>query len=176
MRRLLGVLRDDPDATQLAPQPDLASLPMLVDRFRQSGLDVTWTEEGPVRPVPPAIGLTAYRLVQESLTNVLHHAGPTRAEVRIVFRPESLELVVANELAGTRPRAGAASTGLGLLGMRERVGLLDGRMTAGPTPSGGFRVRVEIPLESAPVDQLREGRQDEWPPHPSGPDVPEAIA
>jgi signal transduction histidine kinase len=172
MRRLLGVLRDDPSAAELAPQPGLASLPMLIDRFRESGLDVTYTEEGTIRPMPPAVGLTAYRVVQESLTNVLHHVGSTRVDVRIAVSPEALELVVANE-SGSRPsRPAAASTGLGLLGMRERVSLLDGRMTAGPTSSGGFRVQVEIPIGWASVDPARRGGQDEWRPQPtSGPDA-----
>jgi signal transduction histidine kinase len=177
MRRLLGVLRDDPNAVGLAPQPELASLPTLIDRFRESGLDVSYTEEGTIRPMPPAVGLTAYRVVQESLTNVLHHAGPTRVDVRIAFNPGALELVVANEPGSTPPRPAAASTGLGLLGMRERVSLLDGRMTAGPTPPGGFRVQVEIPIEWASVDPARRGGQDEWRPQPtSGPDASEGSA
>jgi signal transduction histidine kinase len=177
MRRLLGVLRDDPSAADLVPQPELASLPILIDRFREAGLDVSYTEEGTIRPMPPAVGLAAYRVVQESLTNVLQHAGPTRVEVRIAFNPGALELVVANEPGSTPPRPAAASTGLGLLGMRERVSLLDGRMTAGPTPSGGFRVQVEIPVESASVDLAQHGGQDEWQPQPaSGPDVPERGA
>lgn len=175
MRRLLGVLRDDPNAAELAPQPELASLPILIDRFRESGLDVTYTEEGAIRPMPPAVGLTLYRVVQESLTNVLHHAGPTRVDVRIAFSPEALELVVANEPGSTPPRPAPASTGLGLLGMRERVSLLGGRMTAGPTPPGGFRVQVETPIEWASVDPARRGGQDEWRPQPtSGPDAPDA--
>ena len=170
MRRLLGVLRDDPSAAALAPQPGLTSLPMLIDRYRESGLDVTYTEEGTIRPMPPAVGLTAYRVIQESLTNVLHHAGPTRVDVRIAFNPEALDVVVANERGSTPSRPAAASTGLGLLGMRERVSLLDGRMTAGPTAPGGFRVQVQIPIEPAGVEPARRRGQDEWRPLPtSGP-------
>ncbi|MGH2466712.1 MAG: sensor histidine kinase [Candidatus Limnocylindrales bacterium] len=177
MRRLLGVLRDDPSAAERAPQPDLASLPTLIDRFRESGLDVTYTEEGTIRPMPPAVGLTAYRAVQESLTNVLDHAGPARVDVRMAFSPEVLEVVVANEPGSTPPRPAAAFAGLGLLGMRERVSLLDGRMTAGPTPSGGFRVQVEIPIEWARVDPARRRGPDERGPQPtSGPDVSEGSA
>jgi signal transduction histidine kinase len=177
MRRLLGVLRDDPSAAELAPQPELASLPILIDRFRKSGLDVSYTEEGTIRPMPPAVGLTAYRVVQESLTNVLQHAGPTRVDVRIAFNPEALELVVANEPGSTPPRPAAASTGLGLLGMRERVSLLDGRLMAEPTPPGGFRVQVEIPIAWASVDPARLGGQDELRPQStSGPDGSEGSA
>ena len=147
MRRLLGVLRDDPNAAALAPQPGLASLPTLIDRFQGSGLDVRYVEEGAVRAVPAAVGVTAYRVVQEALTNVLHHAGPTRVDVHLGFGPAALEVVVANEPGDTPPGPKPASTGLGLLGMRERIGLLDGRMTAGPMPHGGFQVHVEIPVE-----------------------------
>jgi signal transduction histidine kinase len=148
MRRLLGVLRDDPNAAALAPQPELASLPMLIDRFRRSGLQVDYAEDGEVGPVPPGVGLTAYRVVQESLTNVLNHAGFTPVEVRVARSAEAVKLVVANEPGRTPPRPAGAATGLGLLGMRERVGMLHGHMTAGHTPSGGFRVEVELPIES----------------------------
>jgi signal transduction histidine kinase len=116
-------------------------------------------------------------VVREALTNVLHHAGPTRVDVRVAFSPEALELVVANEPGSAAPRPAAASTGLGLLGMRERVSLLDGRMTAGPTLPGGFRVEVQIPIEWASVDAARRGGQDEWRPQPtSGPDGSEGSA
>lgn len=171
MRRLLAVLRDDPDAAQLAPEPELASLPTLIDGFRESGLDVSYAEAGTIRPMPPAVGLTAYRVVQESLTNVLHHAGPTHAEVRIVFLADVLELVVINEPGVRPPRPAGATPGLGLLGMRERVGLLDGRMTAGPTPPGGFRVHVEIPVRAPMADPELRARQAEWQRAPAnGPD------
>ena len=172
MRRLLGVLRDEPNAADRAPQPELASLPALIDRFREAGLHVSLTEEGAARAIPAAVGLTAYRVVQESLTNVLHHVGPTRVDVRLTFLPEHLEVEVVNEPgAGTsRPRGAAAGAGLGLVGMRERVGLLDGRMTAGPTPSGGFRVHVELPTDgvsSEPESPLEADSARQ-------PDVPDA--
>jgi len=146
MRRLLGVLRDDPDAPGMAPQPDLAAVPALIDGFRDAGLTIDHEVEGVVRPVPPAVGLTAFRVLQESLTNVLHHAGATRVVVRVAFRPEALAILVANEPGQRRnPQARTDRQGLGLVGMRERVGLLGGRMVAGPTPDEGFRVEVEIP-------------------------------
>lgn len=146
MRHLLGVLRDDPDADRLAPQPGLDSVPALIERFREAGLTVDHRVDGLPRAVPQAAGLTAYRVVQESLTNVLHHVGPTRVESRITFLPYGLGIVVVNE-PGSRPPAppDPERTGLGLVGMQERVGLLGGRMTAGPTAAGGFEVRVEIP-------------------------------
>ncbi len=147
MRRLLGVLRDEPTAGKVAPPPELASLPQLIDGFRAAGLDIAYREEGSIRPLPPAVGLTAYRVVQESLTNALHHAGPTHVDVRVDFRLEALGLVVANEPGAAAAIPSPAAPGLGLLGMRERVSLLGGRMTAGPTSSGGFRVQVELPIE-----------------------------
>ena len=146
MRRLLGVLRDDPEATQLAPQPDLASVPMLIERFRESGLGIDYHAEGVAWPVPPAVGLVAYRVVQESLTNVLHHAGTTHVDVRIRSNAGALDVAVVNEPGARSPRPAGATSGLGLLGMRERINLLAGRMVAGPTPEGGFRVEVEIPV------------------------------
>ncbi len=152
MRHLLGVLRDDPDAAQLAPQPGLAAIPTLIERFRDAGLSVSYLEDGTPRAVQPGVGLTAYRVVQESLTNVLHHVGPTRVEVRVTFLPFGLGLVVTNE-PGQRPVAPSLDErrGLGLLGMRERVGLLGGKMVAGPNASGGFTVEVEIPDGTRPT-------------------------
>jgi signal transduction histidine kinase len=172
MRRLLGVLRDDPDAAEPAPQPGLATLPALIERFRDSGLDVAWTEEGTIPALPPAVGVTAYRVVQESLTNVLHHAGPTHVEVGIVLNDDTLKLVVNNDPGARPPRSAGATQGLGLLGMRERVGMLEGRMSAGPTPEGGFRVRVEIPVRAPTADPDLQAAGNEWLPGPaSGPDA-----
>jgi signal transduction histidine kinase len=151
MRRLLGVLRDEPDAAQLAPQPDLEAVPELIEGFGKSGLVIEHRVDGVARPVSPAVGLTAYRVVQESLTNVLHHVGPTRVEVRVAFTPDTLGISVRNDPGSQRPAvATGPQRGLGLVGMRERVGLLGGRMAAGPTPDGGFAVRVEIPDRAWP--------------------------
>jgi signal transduction histidine kinase len=153
MRRLLGILRDDPDAPRLAPQPDLAAVPALVDGFREAGLAVEMRIDGTPRPLPPAVGLTAYRVVQESLTNVLHHVGPTHVRVGIRLGDDALAILVENTPGASRPAASPGDRqGLGLLGMRERVGLLGGRMVAGPMPDGGFRVRVELPIR-APLAQ-----------------------
>lgn len=170
MRRLLGVLRDDPDAEQLAPQPELASLPALIDRFRASGLDVRYAEERANRPVPAAVGLTAYRVVQEALTNVLHHAGPTRVEVRVGIEADVLKLFVVNDPGARPPRAAGTSPGLGLVGMRERVGLLDGQIDAGPTPQGGFQVAVELPVRAATAEPDLQVRRE----HGRPPAAPEA--
>ena len=174
MRRLLGVLRDDPEATQLAPQPDLASVPVLIERFRESGLDIDYHAGEIASPVPPAVGLAAYRVVQESLTNVLHHAGPAHVDVRVHSNVGALDVSVVNEPGARPPRPAGVTTGLGLLGMRERVSLLDGRMVAGPTPQGGFRVEVTIPVRAPMADPDVRARKDEWPPaHPTESDPAE---
>lgn len=150
MRRLLGVLRDDPDAAQLAPQPEVAAVPQLIDRARESGLDVRYEISGTPVTLPSAVGLTAYRVVQESLTNVLHHAGPTLVAVRLAYAPGALRIEVANERGSAPPLPRPGGTpGLGLVGMRERVSLLGGRMAAGPSSDGGFRVAVELPTAVA---------------------------
>ena len=149
MRQILGVLREGPDAAEGASQPELASLPALLEQFRAAGLDVAYGEDGTVRAVPPAVGLTAYRVVQESLTNVLHHAGITHVDVHVGYRPDGIELDIQNVAGTGTPRPATGGTGLGLVGMRERVNLLGGQLTVGPTPEGGFRVHVEIPTKRA---------------------------
>jgi len=175
MRRLLGVLRDDPEAAALAPQPNLASVPMLIERFRQSGLDIAYRPDEFPTSLPPTVGLAAYRVIQESLTNVLHHAGPTRVEVSVGFNGRSLDVAVTNEPGSRPPRPATSTSGLGLLGMRERISLLNGRMAAGPTPRGGFRVRVEIPVPGPTPDPHPE--QDGWPAvPPNASDVAEGSA
>ncbi len=146
MRRLLGVLRDGPEAAATAPQPEVDAIPELIEGFRGAGLSIGLAVDGPSRRLEPVVSLTAYRVVQESLTNVLQHAGTTSARVRIAYGTGVLGLEIAND-----PGAGPAATpprpsrGLGLVGMRERVGLVGGTMWAGPVPTGGFLVRVEIP-------------------------------
>ncbi|HET7181307.1 MAG TPA: histidine kinase [Candidatus Limnocylindrales bacterium] len=151
MRQILGVLREGPEAAEGASQPELASLPALLEQFRAAGLDVAYGEDGTVRAVPPAVGLTAYRVVQESLTNVLHHAGITHVDVHVGYRPDGIELDIQNVAGTGTPRPATGGTGLGLVGMRERVNLLGGQLTVGPTPEGGFRVHVEIPTKRADV-------------------------
>ena len=140
MRGLLGVLRDDDAPAE--PQPGLAELPALADRMRAAGLDVQIAVADDVR-VPPAVGLTVYRVVQEALTNVARHAG-SRATARAAVDPvpQGLEVLVTN--TGTTPAA-APSYGRGLTGMRERVETAGGTLEAGPVPTG-WRVRAVLPL------------------------------
>jgi signal transduction histidine kinase len=140
MRRLLGVLRGTQDA-DLQPQPGLDQLPVLVEQVRCSGLDVNVRHDGHPRPLPPGLDLTAYRVVQESLTNVLRHAGARRADIWLGWSTDRLIVAVTDDGAGAPGPAGR-----GLLGMAERVALYGGSVDAGPAQQGGFAVRAELPL------------------------------
>ncbi len=150
MRALLGVLRDG-SAEQYGPQPDVDAVPALVEDVRASGLDVDLLVEGEPRPMAAGPQLAAYRIVQESLTNVLKHAGPdTRAWVRLHWRDDALELSVLDD--GRGAAAGVAADdghGQGLRGMRERAQLHRGRVEAGPRAGGGWRVHAVLPLGGA---------------------------
>ena len=143
MRRLVGMLRSDQE-DPLAPQPGLRDLPLLVDQVREAGLPVELTVEGESRELPVGLELSAYRIVQEALTNALRHAGEARATVRVRYAQDSLELEIADDGAGaTEPAAGG---GHGLVGMRERVALYGGRFEARRGVAGGFAVRVALPI------------------------------
>jgi signal transduction histidine kinase len=144
MRRLLGMLRADDETLALAPQPSLAGLEALAAQVREAGLPVELQVEGEPRELPPGIDLSAYRIVQEALTNVLKHAGP-RASARVLVRygDDQVEVEVADDGAG---EANAETGGHGLLGMRERVTVFGGAFESGPRPDGGFAVRAYLPL------------------------------
>jgi signal transduction histidine kinase len=144
MRRLLGVLGSGDEPAAMAPQPTLAGLDALVDRSRRAGLPVTLRVEGERRPLPAGAEAAVYRVVQEALTNALKHAGAAPTEVVLRWAPEALEVVVAD-----RGRGGGAelpSGGHGIVGMRERVRVYGGELSALPRPEGGFVVRARIPL------------------------------
>jgi signal transduction histidine kinase len=142
IRRILGVLRND-GAAAYQPAPGLVDLGRLVGDFEDAGLPVAVTVEGTPDGLPPGVDLTAYRIVQEALTNVLKHAGPAHACVAITYRPGALALRITDDGRGVRgtPTEG----GHGLLGMRERVGVYGGVITAAPRVGGGFGVAVELP-------------------------------
>ena len=142
MRRLVGMLRSD-SGDPLAPQPGLADLPTLVTQVREAGLPVELHVQGERRELPVGIELSAYRIVQEALTNALKHAGEASATVNVRYGSDSLELEIADDGAGAA--APVTSGGHGLVGMRERVALYGGRLDAGRRPSGGFSVRVLLP-------------------------------
>lgn len=146
MRRLLGVLRTEPDR-DLSPQPGLSSLGDLISQMMEAGLDVDLQHEGEEREVPSSIGLNAYRIIQESLTNAVKHAGPgARAEVEIRFSDEQLRIEVCDDGRGAAEALRDNGSGQGIMGMRERVALLGGTFSAGPMAGGGYRVVATIPL------------------------------
>jgi len=142
LRRLLTVLRSE---GELSPQPDLRAIDELVESARRTGLAVTVHESGVARPVDAAVGLAAYRVVQESLTNVIKHAGARRADVRLAFEDRNLVVSVCDDgRAASHPNG----DGHGLIGMRERVAVLGGSLEAGPRETGGFAVRACLPLDA----------------------------
>ena len=155
MRRMLGLLRlgrepgEHDESDTLRPLPGLEGLPDLISRVRSAGLPVTLTVEGEPRALPHGVALTAYRIVQESLTNALKHAGPARAAVTVGFTPEAVRLTVTDDGAGS-PGPG---TGHGLVGLRERAALYGGSITAGPREPHGFEVSATLPYPSSAASQ-----------------------
>jgi signal transduction histidine kinase len=150
MRRLVGVLSDEPGQPVLAPQPTMADLAALVERARGAGLEVELTVRGERAELPPGVDLAAYRVVQEALTNTVKHARAQRATVSVTYAAEQLELCVSDDgaaAAGEAPGAEAVpGGGHGLVGMRERVTLYGGELAAGERDGGGFEVRARFPL------------------------------
>ncbi|GAA1003881.1 two-component sensor histidine kinase [Acrocarpospora pleiomorpha] len=153
MRTILGVLRDDNDGR--VPYPGLEQIDELTAKARDAGLDVTLEATAPATPLPSAVGSAAYRILQESITNVISHVGPTRVTVALNPGVDVLEIRVTDE--GRRTGSGAdrpsgngtdpsARAGRGILGMRERCQLLGGELDAKPTPGGGFEVTARLPL------------------------------
>ncbi|MDV9177948.1 sensor histidine kinase [Streptomyces sp. W16] len=156
MRRLLGVLRtgEHKEAGEYVPQPDVEQIDDLVEQCRTSGLPVDFKVEGTPRPLPSGVELTAYRIVQEALTNTRKHGGPnTGASVRLVYFDDGLGLLVEDDGKGAPhelyEEGGADGQGHGLIGMRERVGMVGGTLDAGPRPGGGFRISALLPLKPA---------------------------
>jgi signal transduction histidine kinase len=145
MRRMLGILREADTRPAFAPQPGIANLELLLAKMRESGLPVELEVEGEPRPLPPGIDLSAFRIVQEALTNALKHAGPARAHVLVRFMPEVVELEIEDDGAGP---GGETAGGHGLVGMRQRVALFGGELAAGPRKEGGFRVRALLPVRA----------------------------
>ena len=142
MRRLLGAMREDGEQVELAPQPGLDRVQSLLDEVRRAGLPVELHIEGePVR-LPPAIDLSAYRIVQEGLTNALKHAHAGHADVTVRYAPDEVQIVVRDDGAG----ATSNDAGYGLAGMRERVKIYGGEMSAGRANGGGFVLHTSLPL------------------------------
>jgi signal transduction histidine kinase len=156
MRRLLGVLRtgEHQEAGEYVPQPDVEQIEELVEQCRGSGLPVDFKVEGTPRPLPSGVELTAYRIVQEALTNTRKHGGPNAgASVRLVYFDDGLGLLVEDDGKGAPhelyEEGGFDGQGHGLIGMRERVGMVGGTLDAGPRPGGGFRISALLPLKPA---------------------------
>jgi signal transduction histidine kinase len=148
MRRLLGLLRSGDSRTGMAPQPGLGQLRELVEQARTAGMSVSLTLDGPPRPLPEGAELAAYRVVQESLTNTRKHAGlAAAASVTLCYTDDELVVQVSDNGRGAAAHGDGA--GHGLAGMRERVGMYDGTVTAGPLPQGGYQVTARIPAMPA---------------------------
>ena len=156
LRRLLTILRTDPAGT--APQPGLDDVAALVDRVRAAGLVVDLDVHGERPVVAPSVALSAYRVVQEGLTNVVKHAGGGRARVSLAYRADGVDVAVVDDGPGRPPGRGGAPApgpdddeddetppGHGLVGLRERIALLDGELHAAPTPAGGYELRAHLP-------------------------------
>jgi signal transduction histidine kinase len=146
MRRMVGVLRRPEEAPALAPQPSLEHLDKLVEHARESGLPVELTIEGDAVQLPAGVDLTAYRLVQEGLTNALKHARAKHAEVLVRYSNGFVQLTVTDDGTGD---GGGDSGGHGLVGMRERISVYGGNLEAGPRPEGGFRLSATLPVGGA---------------------------
>jgi signal transduction histidine kinase len=146
LRRMLGLLRSADGERALGPQPGLAQLQALVEEMRGIGLPVELTIEGQTRPLAAALDLSAYRIVQEALTNTLKHAGPARARVTVRYHTDDVELEVLDD--GRRSTNGSQG-GHGIAGMRERVRLYGGTLETGRRDDGGFTVRARLPVGTA---------------------------
>ncbi|XRQ12591.1 sensor histidine kinase [Actinomadura welshii] len=153
LRATVGLLRRSGDAAEPAePAPGLSRLPTLLQSFRRAGLEVSFHQEGTSRPLPPGVDLTAYRIVQEALTNVTKHAGTESARVDLTWNRDRVTVTVTDDGGGARTAPDAARDrppGYGLIGMRERATAVGGRLSAGRRPEGGFFVSTDLPLPPA---------------------------
>ena len=149
MRRLLGVLREPTEGAGVAPQPGVADLAVLAEGVRAAGLPVRLAVESDHVALPAALDVSAYRIIQEALTNVLKHAGPARAEVTVGCANGAVVIEVTDDGAGDAA-ADQQASGHGLAGMRERAAMFGGELQAGPRPGGGFAVRARLPLGDGP--------------------------
>ncbi len=169
LQRMLAFLRsdDDPDTGDRSPQPGLGQLERLADDVRRAGVEVDLHVDADVRGLPDTIHLSAYRIVQEALTNVLKHAGQgTRATVEVTRAPHHVAVEVADDGPGPGFSDQQPGTGSGLVGMRERVALHGGAFVAGPATGGGFRVRAVLPLAGVRSDASTSDRARSWEPVP----------
>jgi signal transduction histidine kinase len=148
MRRLLGAMRSEDDDLELAPQPGLRDLDALLAEIGRAGLPVELHVDGDAVPLPRAIDLSAYRIVQEGLTNALKHARAGRADVTLRYAPDELRIEVRDDGRGD---ASANGAGYGLVGIRERVKIYGGELTTGTADGGGFVLSTRLPLGGGPA-------------------------
>ena len=146
MRRLVGLLREQGAMPEFAPQPSMRTVDVLVGTVREAGLPVEIEIEGEPRELPPGVDLSAYRIIQEALTNALRYAGPAHAWVTVRWKDRELELEISND---GRSEPGREGVGHGLAGLRERVALVGGSIESGPRSGGGYVVRAHLPLRGA---------------------------
>lgn len=149
MRTLLGVLRTNEDGLALSPQPRLRDLAQLADSICQAGVTVALHVEGKATSLPQALDLSAYRIVQEALTNTLKHSGAASAEVTVRYGSEAVELEISD--TGTGGNGNGPGTGHGLVGLRERVAMFGGELETGRRAEGGFTVRARLPFDAPPA-------------------------
>ena len=151
LRGILQVLRGVDEIDPRSPAPGLAQLDVLVDTAIQAGVPTQASVIGTARPLPPAVDLAAYRIIQESLTNVIRHAGPASAQVRVAYEPTQVVITVTDDGRGVviHPNRNGPPAGLGIPGMRERVAAVGGSIEAGPRDRRGFGVRAVLPTDGA---------------------------
>ncbi len=146
LRAILNVLRQADDADPTQPAPGTAQLETLVDGARRAGLETTLSVTGTPIPLPATVDLAAYRIVQESLTNAIRHAGPAQAAVSLCYGDDELRIDVADTGRGKLASVVSEGAGHGLAGMRERAAAVGGSVETGPSPAGGYRVAARLPL------------------------------
>ena len=145
LRRLLDILLVEVPPEDVDPRPGLEQVERLAQRVRDAGLPVELSVSGDPRPLPAGVDISAYRIVQEALTNTLKHAGRASASVGVSYRPGEVELSICDDGAAGPREPWRDAPGHGLIGMRERARLFGGSLDAGPSPTGGFRVRAVLP-------------------------------
>ncbi len=156
LRAILNVLRQADDTDSVQPAPGLAQLDVLVEGARRSGLPIIVAVAGEPFPLPAAVDLAAYRIVQESLTNVIRHAGPANAVVSLRYQPEELAIDVTDTGHGSVAGSVGGTAGHGQAGMRERAAAVGGTVRAGPRPNGGYQVTARLPVHGALVEGITQ--------------------
>jgi signal transduction histidine kinase len=149
LRTMLTTLRQDDEVAPRSPAPGIDHLPELVELTRAAGLSVDVEVTGKAPPLPAAVQLAAYRIIQESLTNVARHAGRARVMVRVIYQDADMRVEIDNDGTARSDGPAAIGTGSGITGMRERATTLGGDLSAGFRPGGGFRVSARLPVGSA---------------------------